>query len=111
MRILVVRFAEWYNTEPRHSGLKCVTPRQCHYGQADAICAIRRQTYDQAVRLSPQRWNKGPRDWIQPKVVEVNPPRRMQPRETLENPGQLRDNGVVTAGQDGVDGRQATRLL
>ena len=32
-------------------------------------------------------------------------------RETLENPGQLRDNGFVIAGQDWVDGRQATRLL
>ena len=80
MRIWVEGFAELYNAEHRHSGNKCVTPNQRHYGHADAICAIRRQTYDQAVRLNPQRWNKGPRDWIQPEVVEDNPPRRMQPR-------------------------------
>jgi hypothetical protein len=33
------------------------------------------------------------------------------PRETLENPARLRENGAVIAGQDWVDGRQAARLL
>ncbi len=32
------------------------------------------------------------------------------PRETLENPASLRENGVVIAGQDWVDGRQAARI-
>jgi hypothetical protein len=32
-------------------------------------------------------------------------------KETLENPGHLRDNGVVVAGQDWGDGRQAARFL
>ena len=78
VRAWVEGFAEWYNTEHRHSGIKYVTPNQRHYGQADAICAIRQQTYEQAVLLNPQRWTKGPRDWKQPEVVEVNHPRRMQ---------------------------------
>ena len=32
-------------------------------------------------------------------------------KETLENPGQLREHGSVIAGQDSVDGWQAARLL
>ena len=32
-------------------------------------------------------------------------------REALENRADLRDNGLVIAGQDWVDGRQAARLL
>ena len=78
VRAWVEGFVEWYNTEHRHSGIKYVTPNQRHYGQTDAICAIRQQTYEQAVLLNPQRWSKGPRDWKQPEVVEVNHPRRMQ---------------------------------
>ncbi len=78
VRAWVEGFAEWNNTEHRHSGIKYVTPNQRHYGQADAICTIRQQTYEQAVLLNPQRWIKGPRDWKQPEVVEVNHPRRMQ---------------------------------
>ena len=34
-----------------------------------------------------------------------------QSKETLENPGQLREHGSVIAGQDSVDGWQAARLL
>ena len=78
VRAWVEGFTEWYNTEHRHSGIKYVTPNQRHYGQADAICAIRQQTYEQAVLLNPQRWSKGPRDWKQPEVVEVNHPQSMQ---------------------------------
>jgi hypothetical protein len=78
VRAWVEGFVEWYNTEHRHSGIKYVTPNQRHYGQADAICVIRQQTYEQAVLLNPQRWTKGPRDWKQPEVVEVNHPRCMQ---------------------------------
>ena len=32
-------------------------------------------------------------------------------RETLGNPGDPRDNGLVITGQDWIDGRQAARLL
>jgi hypothetical protein len=68
VRAWVDGFVEWYNTEHRHSGIKYVTPNQRHYGQADAICAIRRQTYEQAFLLNPQRWTQDPRDWSQPEV-------------------------------------------
>ena len=60
--------------EHRHSGIKYVTQNQRHYGQADAICEIQQQTYEQAFRLNPQRWTQGPRDWSQPVVVKINHP-------------------------------------
>lgn len=78
VRAWVDGFVEWYNTEHRHSGIKYVTPNQRHYGQADAICAIRQQTYEQTFLLNPQRWTQGPRDWSQPEVVKINHPRPMQ---------------------------------
>jgi putative transposase len=68
-------FVEWYNTEHRHSGIKYVTPNQRHYGEADAICAIRQQTYEQARQRHPRRWARLPRDWSQPQIVHVNHPR------------------------------------
>jgi hypothetical protein len=63
-------FAEWYNTEHRHSGIKYVTPNQRHYGQADGICAVRQQTYEQVSLLNPQRWTQSLRDLSQPEVVD-----------------------------------------
>jgi len=39
-------FAEWYNTEHAHSGIKYAALNQRHYGQADVVCVcpIRQQT-------------------------------------------------------------------
>ena len=72
-------FVDWYNAEHRHSGIKYVTPNQRHYGQADAICAIRQQTYEEARQRQPQRWSRPPRDWSQPRVVSINHPRPQKP--------------------------------
>ncbi len=72
-------FVEWYNAEHRHSGIKYVTPNQRHYGQADGICAIRQQTYEQARQRHPRRWARPPRDWSQPEIVRINQPRPPQP--------------------------------
>jgi putative transposase len=44
----VDRNVDWYNAEHRHSGIEYVTPNQGHYGQADAICAIRQQSFEEA---------------------------------------------------------------
>lgn len=75
VRAWVDGFVDWYNTEHRHSGIKYVTPNQRHYGEADAICSIRQQTYEQARQRHPQRWARSPRDWSQPQTVRVNRPR------------------------------------
>lgn len=75
VRAWVDGFVDWYNTEHRHSGIKYVTPNQRHYGEADEICAIRQQTYEQARQRYPRRWARSPRDWSQPQIVRVNHPR------------------------------------
>ena len=68
-------FVEWYNGEHRHSGIKYVTPNQRHFGEADAICAVRQQTYSKAHQENPHRWSRPPRCWKQPEIVKVNYPR------------------------------------
>ena len=75
VRAWVDGFVDWYNAEHRHSGIKYVTPNQRHYGEADAICTIRQQTYEQARQQHPRRWARSPRDWSQPQIVQVNHPR------------------------------------
>ena len=75
VRAWVDAFVDWYNAEHRHSGIQYVTPDQRHYGQADAICAKRQQTYEQARQQNPQRWSRFTRNWSQPAVVRINQPR------------------------------------
>jgi hypothetical protein len=52
-----------------------VTPNQRHCGEADAICKVRQQTYEQARAQHPSRWARPPRDWSQPTIVRINHPR------------------------------------
>ena len=73
-------FVEWYNREHRHSGIKYVTPNQRHFGEADAICAIRQQTYSKAHQENLHRWSRPPRCWKQPEIVKVNYPLPEQQR-------------------------------
>jgi hypothetical protein len=73
-------FVEWYNGEHRHSGIKYVTPNQRHFGEADAICAIRQQTYSKAHQENLHRWSRPPRCWKQPEIVKVNYPLPEQQR-------------------------------
>ena len=67
-------FVHWYNTEHRHSGIQHVTPDQRHYGEAEAICRTRQETYEEAREQHPRRWSRRPRDWSQPRVVQINHP-------------------------------------
>ena len=75
-------FVDLYNTEHRHSGIKYVTPNQRHYGEADAICSIRQETYEQARQQHPGRWSRPPRDWRQPQIVQLNHPRRQKEKQS-----------------------------
>jgi transposase InsO family protein len=75
VRAWVDGFVDWYNNEHRHSGIKYVTPNQRHYGQAEEIGKRRQQTYEKAREMNPQRWSRHPRDWSQPKTVQINQPR------------------------------------
>ena len=73
-------FVEWYNGEHRHSGIKYVTPNQRHFGEADAICAIRQQTYSKAHQENLHRWSRLSRCWKQPEIDKVNYPLPEQQR-------------------------------
>ena len=72
-------FVDWYNNEHRHSGIQYVTPNQRHYGEAEEICTRRQQTYEKAREMNPQRWSRHPRDWSQPRTVQINHPRSERP--------------------------------
>ena len=39
VRCGIKNFADWYNSEHRHSGIKYATPNQRHFGEADANAA------------------------------------------------------------------------
>ena len=70
----VASFVDWYNHRHRHSGIKFVTPHQCHSGQAIEICRQRAVVYEQARQRHPRRWSRSIRYWHQPEVVWINPP-------------------------------------
>jgi putative transposase len=70
----VAAFLDWYNHQHRHSGIRFVTPSQCHSGEAVAISRHRARVYEQARQMHPRRWSRSARCWIQREVVWINPP-------------------------------------
>jgi transposase InsO family protein len=68
-------FFDWYNQDHHHSGIGLMTPDQVHYGQADAVHAVRQLTLDQAFRANPERFvNKTPVPPAKPTAAWINPP-------------------------------------
>ena len=57
------RFVRWYNTEHRHSGIGFVTPQQRHYGLDSAILLKRKDVYEAARQLHPERWSRHTQQW------------------------------------------------
>jgi transposase InsO family protein len=72
-RAWVADFADWYNTEHRHSGIRFVTPEQRHTGRDAALLEARRRTYERAREQHPERWSRGCRNWTPVGPVELNP--------------------------------------
>lgn len=79
VRACVDGFVAWYNAEHRHTGINYVTTSQRHYGEADALCAVRQQTYEQARQRLPRRWARQPCDWSQTEIVRINHLRPQKP--------------------------------
>lgn len=75
----VMRFAEWYNDEHRHSALKYVTPSQRHKGQDGTSLKMREHLYKEARRQKPERWAQGTRNWQLSDHVYLN--REREPGE------------------------------
>ena len=66
-------FVDWYNTEHLHSGIRFVTPDDRHFGRENAILANRRDIYEKARQLNPNRWSKNIRNWEPVETVYLNP--------------------------------------
>ena len=68
-------FFDWYNKDHHHAGIGLMTPDQVHYGQTDAVHAVRQDTLDRAFRDTPQRFvNKSPIPPNKPTAAWINPP-------------------------------------
>jgi len=72
-------FADWYNYQHKHRGIKYVTPDQRHSGQDVQILARRHAVYQAARESSPQRWSGDTRDWSPVGAVWLNPEKETQP--------------------------------
>ena len=65
-------FVDWYNTSHRHSGIGYVTPSQKHTGEDIAVFQSRQEILNQAARLHPERFVKGPRRIMPRRTVVLN---------------------------------------
>lgn len=81
----------WYNDEHHHSGIGYFTPKQVHYGLAQAAFATRELTLATAFQQHPERFVKGlPKPKTVPTEVWINPPvlpaRREEVSPTIVTP-------------------------
>jgi transposase InsO family protein len=72
-RTWVAGFAQWYNEEHRHSGIRFVTPAERHRGEDQAILEHRKAVYQAARQAHPERWAGNIRNWDRPVSVSLNP--------------------------------------
>ncbi|WP_422489241.1 hypothetical protein [Endozoicomonas sp. ALE010] len=57
-------FAQWYNEEHRHSGIKFLTQAQRHRGETKELMDNRKKVYQLAKLRHPERWGKrATRNW------------------------------------------------
>ncbi|HIB1590417.1 TPA: integrase core domain-containing protein [Salmonella enterica subsp. enterica serovar Muenchen] len=69
----ISRFANWYNVEHKHSGIKYVTPYERHRGLNVKILASRKSVYSLSHQQHPERWSKQLRNWDYIPEVYLNP--------------------------------------
>lgn len=68
-------FFTWYNQEHHHTGIGLLSPHVVHHGLAEKVLEARRNILNEAYRLHPQRFVKGPpRLNSLPEGVWINPP-------------------------------------
>lgn len=72
----MIDFANWYNNEHLHSGLKFITPIARHEGLDSQIMERRKILYEQAKQNNPFRWTGSTRNWELPSEVYLNPPKQ-----------------------------------
>lgn len=69
----VLSFVRWYNHDHRHSAIHFVSPSQRHCGQDREILKKRRELYETAKSLHPERWSGKTRNWNYIEEVWLNP--------------------------------------
>jgi putative transposase len=72
------RFADWYNTVHRHSGIGYVTPEQRHFGLDKSILLKRKAAYEAARLAHPERWSGRVRAWNRVEAVWLKKPNLKQ---------------------------------
>lgn len=68
-------FVHWYNGIHLHSGLKFVTPVQCHTGSHIEVLKKREKVYQEAKERHPERWASNTKNWTPHDQVALNPMR------------------------------------
>ena len=71
----VARFANWYNGEHLHSGIRFVAPNTRHAGHDHTVLAARACLWTKARAARPERWSGQPRNWAPVGPVWLNPER------------------------------------
>lgn len=74
-------FTDWYNEKHQHSGLRFVTPAERHRGEDVELLAKRKQVYELARALNPNRWSGDIRNWDPIGSVALNPKREEDERK------------------------------
>lgn len=80
----VTKFANWYNTQHLHSGIRFVTPQARHYGLETQILKHRHGVYQEAKLKNPLRWTRKTRNWSAITKVRLNPLKEMKMDSEME---------------------------
>jgi putative transposase len=79
-RAFCQRFFRWYNGEHRHSGIAWHTPRDVHYGHAEAVRTVRADVLSAAYTRNPDRFvRKHPEPPQLPTAAWINKPPELHP--------------------------------
>lgn len=72
-QVWVNDFVDWYNTCHLHSSINYIAPDDRHKGIDIEILANRREVYEKARELHPERWSGKIRNWDRISKVILNP--------------------------------------
>lgn len=77
-------FFSWYNNVHFHSGIKFLTPKSLHYGQAERLLKHRHEVLNKAFNSKPERFvNGAPKRLTVPEAAWINRPRGNDERKSL----------------------------
>ena len=77
-RLWVKHFVDWYNNEHRHSGINYVTPSERHEGKDLEILEKRKEVYEKARQIHPERWSRDIKNWDYNNTEWLNPSQKTE---------------------------------